>query len=181
MFKPYKRAVPGAAPGAPAEGESPPKYSALFLLDKVKQADQIKQIQDVMAELLRKPDGTPGRLPADKLCLRDGDDKDEPEFNGHMMLSASNATKPSLVLGYKDAAGHFARVEDNDPRIFSGCYFNVAVRLWFQSNTYGKRVNCELSSVQYLRPGVALGNVQVSPESVFEEIDQEGGDINDLL
>lgn len=182
LFKPFKRAVPGGGPPPAGEGESSPKYSALFLLDKIKQADQVKKTYDLIAELLRKPDGTAGRLAADKLCIRDGDEREEPEFHGHYMVSASNIVKPDLVLGYKDANGKLAKIPDNDPRIFSGCYFNAAVRLWYQQNTFGKRINAELGAVQYVRPGVALGNVQIAAESVFGEIPQENTEnLDDLL
>ena len=52
--------------------------------------------------------------------------------------------------------------ESNCP-IYSGCYANIKVSFWFQSNNFGKRVNCQLVAIQFAKHGESFGGGNVNP------------------
>lgn len=131
-------------------GEDTGKYEATFILNKGEHKASIKEIEAGMKELAKER--FKGKLPPDdKLCLKDGDDTDRPEFAGCMMLKASTKKRP-LVL---DRDKH--PLIDDDGAIYAGCYVNAIITLWAQDNQYGKRVNAQLDGVQFNKNGDPLG------------------------
>lgn len=96
-------------------------------------------------------------LRKDRLCLTDGDDSGRPEYAGHWVLK-TNAQKPAGSTGgiavLNARAEHVA--SQNDDPIYSGCFVKAKVRLWAQDNEWGKRVNCELVGIQFIKDGEAF-------------------------
>ena len=126
------------------------KYEATLLLDKDQHADVIKAIQSEMKiGIKEKLDGA--KLGADKLCLKDGADSEYDGYENAWSLKASNAKRPLVIDRDKSP------LTDDDNRIYSGCYVNASVELWYQKNAYGKRVNANLLGVQFFKDGDAFG------------------------
>lgn len=157
-----------AAKGQP---EDSAKYSATGIFDmtnedhKAQVAAIRKRIDELVTTELKLK-----KLPADKICLRDGSEKDANGYgDGTFFLAASNNKKPKVFTQDKSP------MDPDDPRMFSGVYVNLVVRLWAQNNDFGKRINASLEAVQYVRTGEALGN-EVDVDSVLdEEEDEEQG------
>jgi hypothetical protein len=154
------------------------KCGAVLMLDPKKHAGAIHTIEKGIDALCKfKFKGR--KIPSDKLCLRDGDDKGRPEYEGYQVLSANSKGKP-LVIG-KDGSNVITDEEENP--IYAGCYVNAKVRLWAQDNQYGKRVNAELVAIQFLKDGEPLDGSYVSVEdamSGFGAIDDDDDDfLND--
>jgi len=144
-----------------------PKFSAAFLLNKKTDAAQIKVLQDAINEHLKlKNKG--GKLPNNKVCLRDGSDKD---FDGYgdavMYVSASNARRPLVV----DLQGNPLVANDGKP--YAGCYVNANIDVWWQDNKYGKRVNASLRSVQFVKDGESFGAGPLDATKEFDDVDAE--------
>lgn len=138
-----------------AQGSDKAKYSASFLLDKGKDAKQIKTVQAAIDSLLaEKFKGK--KLPADKICLRDGDAKDDENYAGKFYINASNDKRPQVVDTDKTPLAS----DDNKP--YAGCYVNGVLRLWAQDNQYGKRINASLEAVQFWKDGEPFGAPAVS-------------------
>ncbi len=147
---------------------SEPKFSATFILDKEKDADQIKEIKAKIAAMVATD--FKGKSPGpDKICLKDGTSKGDSEGYGEgvMYISASNKRKPALVDQKRNP------IDKDDPRIFGGVYVNAVVNIWKQDNQYGKRINASLEAVQYARTGDAFGNAPMNVNNVFEELPDE--------
>lgn len=96
------------------------------------------------------------QLPADRKFLRDGSLKtDKPEYIGNFTISANEERRP-LVLGPRNdpKTGKPQRLDKDKPDdvalIYGGCYGNMLIRPWWQSNKWGKRVNAGLVAVQYV-------------------------------
>ena len=164
---------------------SPSGYGVSVILDKAEDKETIKGLgQAIMAILRDKNKGK--KLPADKLCLRDGDDSGKEGYEGSMFLSANSKSKPFVI--HPDGKTH-VRAEEDGPLIYGGCYVTVKVGLWFQDNQFGKRVNCELVGVQKLRDGPPFGDrIQSADKAAegFEPIEGDdpfdaGGDGDDLF
>jgi hypothetical protein len=141
-----------------------PKFSAAFLLNKKSDAAQIKSLEEAINSLL-KTKNKGGKLPPNKVCLRDGSEKD---FDGYgdevMYVSASNARRPLVV----DLQGNPLVTTDGKP--YAGCYVNANIDVWWQDNKYGKRVNASLRSVQFVKDGESFGAGPLDAAKEFEDV-----------
>jgi hypothetical protein len=143
------------------------KYEATFLLDKVKHASVIKEIDAaIKSKIIADLKGA--RVPAEKLCLRDGDETEYEGYAGHMTLKASTKKRP-LVLN-KDKSP----LTEEDGVVYSGCYVNAIIDLWTQNNNYGKRINATLLGVQFAGDGEAFSSGgSTATADDFDDIDDE--------
>ena len=143
------------------------KYEATFLLDKIKHADVIKQIQTAIADKIAS-DLKGAKVPASKLCLRDGDEVEYDGYAGHMTLKTSTKKRPLVVNKDKSP------LTEQDGVVYSGCYVNALVDLWAQNNQFGKRINSTLLGVQFAADGEAFasGGSSVSADD-FDDLDNE--------
>lgn len=153
---------------AKSVNEGEPRFSANFLLDKEADAAQIKKIG---AEI-RKIEAAKNKgkaLPSDKVCLRNGDDKEYDGYQGMMFLSAANKKRPNVVD--RDNTP----LSEDDGKPYAGCYVDAVVRLWWQDNKFGKRINASLEVIRFRRDGEAFGAAPVSAD-VLPSLDDEDDD-----
>lgn len=154
---------------AKAVNDGEPRFSANFLLDKSKDQAQIKRIGDEVRRLeAEKFKGK--KIPADKVCLRDGDEKEYDGYAGMLFLSAANKKRPTVV----DRDRTQLTAEDGKP--YSGCYVNAVVRLWAQDNQFGKRINASLEVVQFVKDGEAFGAPPVDLDAALPALDDDADD-----
>lgn len=147
---------------AKAVNDGEPRFSANFLLDKKKDTAQIKKIGDEVRRL-EASTFKGKKLPADKVCLRDGDEKEYDGYAGMLFLSAANKRRPTVVDRDKSPLS----AEDGKP--YSGCYVNAVVRLWAQDNQFGKRINASLEVVQFLKDGEPFGAAPVDLDTALPD------------
>lgn len=122
------------------------KFEATFLIDKATQGAKIKEIKAAIDAAIK--DGLKGaKLPPDKICLKDGDDIDYAGYAGHMSLKASSTKRPIVIDRDKSP------LTEDDNKLYAGCYVNASLELWVQNNQYGKRINCNLLGVQFMKDG----------------------------
>lgn len=148
-------------------GEDTGKYEATFILDKKIHKSVIADIHKAI-ELLSKEE-LKTKVPADKLCLKDGDETGRDEYAGKYTLKASTKKRP-LVIGRDQSP-----ITESDNAIYSGCYVNAIVTLWPQNNQYGKRINAQLDGVQFNRDGDPFGDGAVTVNE-FDAFATEGDD-----
>jgi hypothetical protein len=135
-------------------GEDTGKYEATLILDKVEHAETIKAIQAQINELMKTE--LKGKIPSDKIALKDGDESGRPEFEGKMTIKASSKRRPLVINRDKSPI----TAEDNI--IYAGCYVHAIVSLWAQNNQFGKRINASLDGVQFARDGEPFGDGGIS-------------------
>lgn len=135
-------------------GEDTGKYEATFVLDKVEHAEVIAGIKAQIERLMKEE--LKGKVPSDKLCLKDGDEMGRPEFEGKYTIKASTKKRPLVINRDKSP------ITESDNVIYAGCYVNAIVSLWAQDNKFGKRINAQLDGVQFCRDGEAFGDGAVS-------------------
>ena len=134
-------------------GESTGKFEATFILDKKEHAKQIEEIEAAIAKLQKD---LKVKLASDKLCLKDGDEMERPEYQGKMTIKASTKKRPLVINRDKTP------LTEDDNVIYAGCYVNAIITLWAQNNSYGKRVNAQLDGVQFVRDGEPFGDGGIS-------------------
>lgn len=154
------------------QGRGKAKYSAKFLISKAEQGDLVKTIADAMKAMASESFKDKKLPPADKLCLRDGDQSGREEEAGYWVLSASDDRRPVVVDRNRSP------VVAEDDLIYAGCFVNAKVRLWAQDNQYGRRINANLMGVQFVKDGDRLGGgrTQQSADDMFDDVADAFGD-----
>ena len=123
------------------------KYEATLLLDKEKHAASIAEINEAIKKGIA--DNFKGaKIPADKICFKDGDTIDYYGYAGCMSIKASNNKRPKLIDRDK------SQLTEDDGKLYAGCYVNAVIELWAQNNAFGKRVNANLLGVQFFKDGL---------------------------
>lgn len=127
------------------------------------------------------------KLKADRVFLRDGNQEDWDGYEGQWYVSANNPEQPVLVDRVKDEDTGKLKVltlQNGGPkRLYSGAYVNAIVRIWAQDSAeYGKRLNCSIESVQYLRKGDPFsGAAPVDPNEKFAALPDDDEDDENLI
>ena len=164
-------------PKAFAEGQEA-TYGAAFIFDKKTQAAQIKQIRDAINAMCiakwKKP------LPVDKICFQDGIKKADVDGYGPGVYFMSTSSKRRVFVG-KVEDGQIVPVEEADGVVFAGCFVNATVQVWLQDNKWGKRANCQLRAVCYVKDGESFGEGPVNPDEEFADMLGEAEDDSGLL
>ena len=142
------------------------KCGAQLMLDPETNAGAIKEIKTAITEILKERNKGK-KIPGSKLCLQKGEERGRDEYEGLMVLSANAKGFPVVISG----DGKTKIESEEDSNIYGGCYCNAKVRLWFQDNKYGKRVNCELVAIQFAKDGEPLDGSYVSEETAMEGFD----------
>jgi hypothetical protein len=185
------------------DGKERYSNNCVFLLDKVKDADQIKKIQAAMIQArdAKWPGQNKKSIPTDKRCLVDGEPADpdtnerRPRYDGwggQMALSAKKALKAKTdkkvtLIGPKktavDGQGKpcFPRLTEADGLLYGGAYVNAIVRIYAfdgkgkasDGKNYPDRINCSLEAVQFKAHGEPFGAKRVDADSAFDEEDSD--------
>ena len=138
-------------------GQSTGKYEATFILDKKEHSATIKEIQSLI-ETMSKTE-LKGKVPSDKICLKDGDETERAEFAGKYTLKASTKKRPLVINRDKTP------IAEADNVIYAGCFVNGIISLWAQDNQFGKRINAQLDGVQFVRDGDPFSDNSVSVDA----------------
>ena len=138
------------------------KFEATFLINKEQQKDLIKEIEAKIA-LIQKDNKT--KVSPDKICFKDGDFVDYDGYEGHMSIKAGANRRPTVIDRDKTPL-----VED-DGKPYAGCYVNAVLELWYQDNSYGKRVNCNLLGIQFSKDGDSFGAGDTDVTDDFDDED----------
>lgn len=155
-------------------GTGEPKFGAAFLLDKVKDAEQIKNLQLMIIALAKEKFG--GAEEVRKLreknklsfCLHEGSEKEYDGYSDKVMYLSSSSKNRPLILDRNRA-----QMAEEDGRPYAGCYVDAIVRIWVQDNEYGKKVNCELRGVQFVKDGEPFGVGPLDPDEFTDYAEGE--------
>lgn len=159
------------------------KYACSFLFPKnTPEGKELLAAVKAAADEVKKDKwgSNPPKLKADKVCLKDGDAEGEPtEYAGHFYVAGSNPDQPQLIDRKKGKDGKWVRLVGADGRpvqgatslLYSGCYANAVVRLWAQDNEFGKRINCSIEVVQFLKHGEAFGAAPIDADDALDDAD----------
>lgn len=140
------------------------KFEATFLISKDAQSELIKKIGDsIKSGVSENLKGA--KVPADKLCFKDGDDFSYDGYEGTMSFKASNSKRPMVIDNDKSP------LTEDDNKLYAGCYVNAVVELWYQNNAYGKRVNANLLGVQFYKHGDPFGDGVSASADDFDAFD----------
>ena len=137
--------------------DQPKKYSATFIVAK-----GTKEHKALLAEVERVATERWGQKAKDilvslkaanKICVRDGSEKAHMDGFGEdvVFFGASSDKRPGVYDRDRTP------LTSEDGRPYAGCYVNARVTLWAQDNQFGKRINAEISGVQFVADGEPFG------------------------
>lgn len=157
-----------------------PKFSAQFLLPK----DRAEDISAISAFIKKiATENKVAKYGADKVFFKDGDNGNKVEMEGHWVVSANenHDHPPKCIPSRKNSSGKFDPVpkEQIATKFYGGCWVNVLIRPWAQSNAYGIRCNANLLAVQFVRDDepLTLGGARaVNVDDEFDSVDEEFAD-----
>lgn len=150
---------------------SRPTYRATFLIPKTAEyRPLIEALRERIAKVMS--DKKIERLAADRKCLRDGDLTEKPEDRGMWILSANEKDPPIL----RDRRRNRVRTEDAGKLFYGGCWVHGLVKMWGQSNEFGKRVNANLVAVQFVRDDKAFGTGRITEDDIDDTFPDMGDD-----
>lgn len=137
-------AVPGDEPG------SKPKYSATFILDKRRNAQDIAALKAAIEKVKATSDKLKGNKRPIKSPLRDGSEKEHlAGYSGNVMFLAARTHRKPGVVDQSNVV-----MEENDPRLFAGCYVNARVECFgYVHPKSGPGVTFALVNIQLVRGG----------------------------
>ena len=142
------------------------KYEATFLLNKEEHADSIAEIKAQIADLV-KVNLKGAKVPADKLCLRDGDEVEYDGYAGCYSIKCSTKKRPIVIDRDRSP------LTEDDGKPYGGCYVNASIDLWVQNNAYGKRVNSTLLAVQFAKDGTPFSDGSTGDVNDFDMLDSD--------
>lgn len=106
------------------------------------------------------------------LPLRDGDEKDDEVYEGHLFVNAKSSTRPGLVDKEKNP---IADEED----IYSGCWCVASVTFYAYDVSGNRGIACGLNNLMKWKDDDRLGG-RVSAAADFEEVELDDEDDDEL-
>ncbi len=142
-------------------------HQATFLLDKVEHAESIKEFRAAAIQMLIDKFG-PNYPKGFKMCLRDGMERaDTPGYGEGILFIGTSRREQDGPGQFVDELVRPVLGAAIDQKFYAGCYVNATVRMWIQDNSFGKRINCEYTAMQFHSDGERFG--QDSTVDVNEE------------
>jgi len=157
------------------------KFSVTAMLGKKTHAAAIDLLNEVIQGVLKE--NKVAKLKAEKLFMRDGDESEAEEYEGFYTVSAREERRPPMrhKNGKPIQPGEDEDGIDMAEELFVGGHWgSVLLRPWFQNSTdWGKRVNCGLSSIQFLMKDETFGSGRLSEDDLdntFRSHDEDDDD-----
>lgn len=171
-------------PRPPMDGKGEPKYELTLLYPKADAAKVLAPLIATVKAVAKEAFGDKGEDIVRKMkypIIKDGDDKDQPEFKGKVFVRTSGERKPGVV-GVVDGQKQLVFDEDE---AYSGCTFIAAVSVYSYDNEFGKGVSIGLDNVYVVKKGPRMDG-RKSAEDEFKDVEPEEGsddstDVNSLL
>lgn len=156
------------------EGKEP-SFSAVLLLDKEEDEEQLKVLQSAINKLIKDSFDKKHHKKV-VTCLHDGEEKEDLEGYGDETMFLNTRSYKRIPIVDRDRTP----LTEVDGRPYAGCYVNVSGRLWVQDHPkWGKKVLCQLRAMQFVSDGEAFGDKPADPDEEFEDIEEDAGGLLD--
>lgn len=96
-------------------------------------------------------------------------------FEDMYALNATSKARPTVIDRDRTP------LVEADGKPYGGCYVNAIVDIWAQDNNFGKRINCQLQGIQFVKDGEAFGGGGVASADEFEELEDIEGEDDDFV
>jgi len=178
------------------DGSKRKKYKATPMLPKATHVEAKDLFVEVMNELMKTNEV---KIPPEYRCIKNGDDSEREEYQGHWVISSSESRRPAardrkgkLYLDPKEVSGGEdmeAILDQIDEVFYAGCYVNILLRPWYFNGTakgsskkYPKRICAGVTAIQFYRDGERFSSGQIDDSGVWgsgDDDDTKGNDNDD--
>lgn len=160
-------------------GEGKPAFSVTFIVGKDHPVHALIEKAEEQVAKAKWGEKAAGILKsirtAGKSVIKDGDTKaNYAGFEGNDFISSRSEKRPNAYN--KDGS----QLTEADGVIYSGCYAHGIIEVWAQDNSYGKRMNAQLTGVMFAADGDSFGG-GATPASADEFADLSAADDSSLL
>ncbi len=109
-------------------------------------------------------------------CYGDGNEKVNKKtfqpytgYAGHAYLSVGSKNPPQMIQADGKPVDSLNTMawQAVARKVYGGCYANVAIKPWLQSNKHGNGIRCDLIAVQFAKDGEAFGEGAVDASGLF--------------
>lgn len=171
------------------DGKITKKYQAVPMLPKATHTDAKNAFKEIYNGILT---AAKAKVAPENICLKNGDDKENEEYQNHFIISASDTRRPAA----RNEKGHlYLKPEDMgdademeailnqiDEAFYGGCWVNILLRPWYfngkakgSSKTFPKRICCGIQGIQKYKDDTPFGNGRIDDSSAWETKDDEDG------
>lgn len=163
-------AFPNLHEATKVNGEGEEAFSASFLFPPGHPAEkEVNAAIDAVAKEKwgpKAPDILKQLRAGDKTCLHKGDTKAQYDgFPGNLFVATRSKVRPTVIDRNRSP------LTASDGKPYAGCYVVAIIALWAQDNRFGKRVNAQLTGVQFMSDGDAFGGgVAAADADDFDEL-----------
>jgi hypothetical protein len=166
------------------------KYKATPMLPKATHVEAKDLFVEVMNELMA---ANKVKIPPEYRCIKNGDDTEREEYQGHWVISCSESRRPAardskgrLLLDPKEVSGGEemeAILDQIDQTFYAGCWVNILVRPWYfngeakgKSKKYPKRICAGVSAVQFFKDDKPFSAGTIDDSGVWGSGDDDNND-----
>lgn len=167
-------AYPTLLRAKPVMDNPQPKFSLSALLPKETHADEIKALREFIQKACVEK--KLGKLPSDKICLRDGDDLGKEVYEPFWRLNLSaNETHPPVLRINGEKKTRSDDADELEEVCKSGNVAQVLCSLYLQDNQYGKRANCNIIAVNFSdeHVDIVLGGGVEDDDDIWGDEDED--------
>lgn len=157
-------------------GDNVKKWRCVFMLPKKTHGALIDLIEDTIERLMKEN----GKVPGDRWFLKDGDELDDENMHGHMLVSASDGKYRPKCRDENNQV--MDDVDDIDQKFYGGCWAHGLIRPWFfdgksrnSKKPLPKRVVAGLSSVVFHDDDKPFGSGRIDDGDVWGDSDNGAG------
>lgn len=151
-------------------GEKQRAWGGVAMLHKQSHMAAAEAFKDIMREILTANEV---KIPAEYRCMKDGDEKDKKEYEGHWLINFSEKGKYRPAARNKDGQV-IDSIEEIDEMFYGGCYIDVLLRPWYfngkaksGNKTYPKRICCGYTGVMFNEKGEPFGEGRIDDSAAW--------------
>jgi hypothetical protein len=148
-------------------------YQSTFLVRKGSDAD--KYLKNALEILFGKTKAW-GKIPDDKVCVRDGSERDADGYGPDVVFFNAKSEKRPMVVN-RD----LSPLTESDNVIYAGCYVTASINLTAMKNKYGKRIAAYIRGVMFVKDGEHFGATSVDPAKEFSSFSEDNSDLGDIF
>lgn len=156
-----------------ATGDSKPRYSCAFVIDK--NSENYKIVTEAVETECKSKLGDKWQIKAkafkanpQKYCISEFLDSEGNETD-HIVLKAYRKESDGKPLAIKKDK---TQADESEGIFYSGCYVNASISIYVMSDPTVGGIRCSLGGVQFFKDGQRQGGSQADIND-FEEIDPE--------
>lgn len=161
------------------DGSKTLSYQITPMLSKATHVEAKDAFVELMNELMKANDIN--KMEPQYKAMKNGDDKDRKEYEGHWIIACSDKNRRPRVLDVK--GDPMIDADAIDEKFYGGCWVSVMLRPWFfngkakgSSKTFPKRICCGMQTVQFIKDDKPFGEGRVDDSNAWGDASDEAGD-----